>query len=223
MKRERKIELDQFAMDVLSKYGIIKNPAKHLGEITKGENISVLAHEGWKLELCGKIMYIDGDPVIFYNADHNHRMINFTIAHELGHYFLKHLENEKSEIVCINRDLQKSDDSRDKREVEANFFASCLLMPFNLVQPVFKDFMEWNRRYNGVLYVDKQPSNFADYKACIMRMQVHFYVSQTVIRYRLIGLGWMDFNIKFKEDEDRGISLAKYLERERTLRRQRLE
>jgi len=212
MKNERKIELEMFTMEILEKYSISENPPKHLREIAEGEHIAVLPHEGWEPEMCGKIMYINGDPVIFYNANHTERMINFTIAHELGHFYLKHLEDQKTEIICMERDLQKIDDLKDKQEVEANFFAACLLMPFSLLQPAFEAFMKWNDRSNGVLYVDKQSCNLRDYKCCIQRMQLYFDVSQTAIRYRLINLGWMEFNIKFESNQDNGISLANYLE-----------
>ncbi len=212
MEKERKIELEMFAMGILQKHSIIENPGNHLYEITEAEKITVLAHDGWEPEICGKIMFFNGAPVIFYNSMHTERMINFTIAHELGHYYLKHLENQKAEIICLERDLQKIDDQKDKREVEANFFAAFLLMPFNLLQPAFEKFLEWNGR-SKILYVDKQSCNLKDYKCCIQQLQVQFNVSQTAIRYRLINLGWMVFNIQFESDQDNGISLAKYLER----------
>ncbi len=212
MRKERKLEIEQLAMDLLDENKITDNPGKHLDVIAKRERITVLPFKDWPPETCGKILYINNEPVIFYNENHDIKMVNFTIAHELGHYFLKHLENQQAEIICMNRDLQKSDDRKDPHEVEANFFAACLLMPLNLLMPAFAAFMEWNERYNGVLYVDKQPCNFRDYKCCIHRMQIHFWASETAIRYRLINLGWMNFNMQFNEKEDRGICLARYLE-----------
>ena len=49
----------------------------------------------------------------------------FTIAHELGHYFLNHINN-KGEFVDLHRDVLAV---KSKEEQEANEFAGCLLMP----------------------------------------------------------------------------------------------
>lgn len=216
MNRARKIELEKLALDILSKHNIRDNPGKHLKEITDAEGITVLAYKGWDPQVCGKIILIDNAPAIFYNEEHTERMISFTIAHELGHYFLGHLDEQTVEIICLDRDFQRMEEKTDKREVEANYFASCLLLPLNLLKPEFDAFMEWNRIYNGVLYVDKQPCNFHNYKMCIQKMQLCFLASETAIRYRLINLGWMIFNIEFDDKEDKGISLARYLEAQKS-------
>lgn len=216
MRKERKLEIEQLAMDLLDENNITENPGKHLDVIAKRERITVLPFKDWLPETCGKILYVDNKPVIFYNEKHDQKMVNFTIAHELGHHFLKHLENQQSEIICMNRDLQKTEEKKDQREVEANFFAACLLIPLNILKPAFDEFMDLNGRYNGILYVDKQPCNYTDYKICIHRMQAYFCVSETAIRYRLMNLGWMQFNMPINEDEAKGISLAKYLERSST-------
>jgi hypothetical protein len=61
----------------------------------------------------------------------------FTIAHELGHYVLKHPSLSFAEMcVPVARGHQLTEE-RDA-EVEANAFASELLMPEHLVQPACK-------------------------------------------------------------------------------------
>ena len=218
MTPNRKVQIEQLAMRKLSKYRIRENPGKHLREIVDGEGITLIDYHNWSEVECGRLQFINGEPVIFYNAKHTKEMQAFTIAHELGHFFLKHLENEEAEIICIDRDFQRMDDSDDEkleREVEANYFAACLLMPLDQITPVFQDFLRSNNRQH-VLYVDTQQCNFLDYKQCIRRMQLYFLASETAIRFRLINLGWMVFNIKFKETEDRGISIAEYLKKKET-------
>ena len=69
------------------------------------------------------------------------------------------------------------------------------------------------QRSGGVLYVDKQSCNLGDYKLCIHLMKKHFLASEVAIRYRLVNLGWMKFNMTFDRQEDPGISIAKYLEK----------
>lgn len=215
MTPKRKKEVEQLAMRILSQYRIKDNPGQHLQTILDGENIQLMGYDDWAEDICGRFMYIDDEPVIFYNAKHTTAMRAFTVAHELGHYFLKHLEAEEAEIICLDRDFQRMDDSDDakkKREVEANYFASCLLMPLDLIHPVFARFMQ-GQRLSGVLYVDKQQCNFMAYKQCIRVFQLYFTASETAIRFRLVSLGWMRFNIQFKETEDRGISIAEYLKK----------
>ena len=214
MTPTRKKEVEQFAMQILAKYSIHDNPGKHINKIIDGESISLIDYHEWTEEICGRFLYIDDEPAIFYNAKHTAPMQAFTIAHELGHYFLRHLDGTEAEIICIDRDFNRlgSNDDASEKEVEANYFASCLLMPFNLLSPVFWTFMERiNRR--GVLYVDTQQCNFLDYKQCIRTLQLYFLASESAIRYRLVNIGWMRFNIYFEPTVDRGISIAEYLKR----------
>ncbi len=215
MTQKRKKEVEQLAMRILSQYRIKDNPGQHLQTILDGEKIQLMGYDDWAEDICGRFMYIDDEPVIFYNSKHTAAMRAFTVAHELGHYFLKHLETEEAEIICLDRDFQRMDDSDDakkEREVEANYFASCLLMPLNLIQPVFANFMQSQQLFDA-LYVDKQQCNYVVYKKCIRIFQLYFTASETAIRFRLVSLGWMRFNIQFTETEDRGISIAEYLKK----------
>ena len=211
MTSTRKKEIEQDTMRILSYYRISENPGKYLQKIVDGEEIVLIDYHDWAEELCGRFLFIDNEPVIFYNAKHTEAMQAFTIAHELGHYFLRHLDNEDSEIICIDRDFNRlGDDSKFEKEVEANYFAACLLMPLNMLAPVFWEFMRRNNR-NRVLYVDNQQCNYLDYKQCIRTLQLYFLASESAIRYRLVNLNWMQFNIHYDPTEDRGISIAEYL------------
>lgn len=75
------------------------------------------------------------------------------------------------------------------------------------IRPVFTAFMQRQRLFD-VLYVDKQQCNFLAYKKCIRIFQMYFTASETAIRFRLVSLGWMRFNIQFEETGDRGFSTA---------------
>ena len=63
----------------------------------------------------------------------------FSIAHEIGHYFLRH-QFEPGEHVHVDRGHRISQRDRQSstgmnlKEVEANQFAACLLMPAPLVR-----------------------------------------------------------------------------------------
>ena len=213
MTPTRKKEIEQLTMRILSAYQITENPGKHLEKIIRGEKITLIDYHDWSEDICGRFLYIDDEPAIFYNAKHTEAMQAFTIAHELGHYFLRHLDDMEAEIICIDRDFNRlgNDDSKFEKEVEANYFAACLLMPLNVLSPIFWSFMSRNNR-NRVLYVDTQQCNYLDYKQCIRTLQLYFLASESAIRYRLINLKWMQFNIHFEPTEDRGISIAEYLQ-----------
>ena len=215
MTRNRKVEIEKLAMEIVQKYNITENPGANLQVIANGEGIELLAYPDWEDHICGRFLYVEETPTIFYNADHGKNRQAFTIAHELGHYFLKHLDDVEPEVVCLERDFEEMDDVSDEkaeREAEANFFAACLLLPFNLLQPVFDNFME-KIGSRKPLYVDNQPCNFLDYKKCIYTIQLYFLASELAIRYRLINLGWMDFNLEFRKEKHDFVSISKYIEK----------
>lgn len=59
--------------------------------------------------------------------------INFTLAHEFGHYLL-HRSELIDGIKCKREDMFRWDSEHGRREAEANEFASYLLMPRNLFE-----------------------------------------------------------------------------------------
>lgn len=59
--------------------------------------------------------------------------VNFTLAHEFGHYLL-HRQQLENGLKCTREDMYKWDSEYGKREAEANEFASYLLMPINLFE-----------------------------------------------------------------------------------------
>lgn len=65
----------------------------------------------------------EGNFTIFIPHFTSSRRDRFTIAHELGHYFLHYLYPKKQGTKSFGRG------GRDRAETEANVFASALLMP----------------------------------------------------------------------------------------------
>jgi Zn-dependent peptidase ImmA (M78 family) len=66
-----------------------------------------------------------GQPVIAIQANQSPRSKTFALAHEFGHYLLKH--NPDSNYLIDTREFDGSRGMQD--EGEANFFAMSLLMP----------------------------------------------------------------------------------------------
>ena len=92
-----------------------------------------------KLELddtvSGVLVLQDGRAVIGVNTNHSENRKRFTIAHELGHFLLHRsaasLFIDTAHVFFRN---EKSADGSRRQEVEANAFASELLMPEQAVR-----------------------------------------------------------------------------------------
>ena len=99
-----------------------------LNKILKKESIEVVEKNFVELELkvskqISGMLYIAGNTkLILVNEQDNKKRQNFTIAHELGHYYLHGGQNAKDEVFVSFRE-----DSNQK-ETEANKFAAALLM-----------------------------------------------------------------------------------------------
>lgn len=91
-------------------------------------------------ELSGMVYIKEGVPIIGVNSLHHPNRQRFTIAHELGHLEL-HREMITSNVhvdkkfPALMRDANSATGT-EKIEIEANQFASELLMPRSLIQEV---------------------------------------------------------------------------------------
>lgn len=95
-------------------------------------------------DLSGLILYAEQQEkfviIIDKNKPENRR--NFTIAHELGHYFLhKNILKEKNLVVDGDSILYRLDNGLSNiQESQANYFAASLLMPKERVQKAWDSF-----------------------------------------------------------------------------------
>lgn len=80
-----------------------------------------------------------GDFTIYLPRATSSRRDRFTIAHEIGHYFLHYLHAKLTDVASFGRG------ERNLVETQANVFASSLLMPE-------ESFREAWRRTNGDIY-----------------------------------------------------------------------
>lgn len=113
------------------------SPAVPVEAIARRLGMTVIAAKGPDDDLSGMLVYKDGRPIIIVNAGHHPNRQRFTVAHECGHFLLKHLhEGHVDRRYVINRDANSSNGTK-REEVEANQFAAELLMP---VRFLLKDF-----------------------------------------------------------------------------------
>lgn len=102
----------------------IKKPPVDLDKVASFFNIKIVKYPNFPDNVSGTIVKRDDKTYIGVNERHAVVRQRFTIAHELGHYFLGHDENEM---------IDYSFDKDSHKEREANKFASELLMPMKLL------------------------------------------------------------------------------------------
>lgn len=122
----------------------------------------------------------------------------FTLAHELGHFLLKHHEYMKSEFYSEN-DFQSVDrqvvpiGNIARMEWQANYFASSLLLPrdklFIAFHSIMSDLSLNTNKWNGALFVDDQGINLKNYRQVTDFLKDKFKVSRRVVEIALEDLG----------------------------------
>lgn len=121
----------------------------------------------------------------------------FTLAHELGHATLRHdkylfAERCTADSIKLDRDFDIGIKEVLRLEWQANYFASCLLLPRqNLIDSfyVLIKALDIRNKGFGFLYLDDQPCNRSSYARVTSALMQHYQVSRSVIKYRLIDLG----------------------------------
>jgi Zn-dependent peptidase ImmA (M78 family) len=105
----------------------------------------------------------DGSPVIEYNANDALVRQRFTIAHELGHYALRHGPRFRDSTEAFSLS------NYDPLEADANKFSAELLMPAAVV--------------NGMIRMH----DITDFE----QLAAMFNTSAVAMKYRLKNLGWL--------------------------------
>ena len=118
-----------------------------------------------------------GDKKIYMNESceaelkNNLGRMNFTIAHELGHWVL-HKDLDQDRLPGFDKKFffcRGINNRINNPERQANFFASCLLMPRNFVKEALKNF--------------KAPL----YEYDIKKLSDKFFVSKQAMKIRLVN------------------------------------
>jgi Zn-dependent peptidase ImmA (M78 family) len=78
-----------------------------------------------------------GWVLLYNNKIRSQGRINFTLAHEFGHYLL-HRADLGEGVQCSRQDMMRWDTEYGQRESQANQFASFLLIPRNLFEERLK-------------------------------------------------------------------------------------
>jgi Zn-dependent peptidase ImmA (M78 family) len=140
----------------------------------------VVKYQPYDADLSGVLVKEANRTVIGVNSSHAITRQRFTIAHELGHYALRH-EGElfvdktlRDQAVVIRRD-GRSSLGQDLYEIQANQFAAELLMPRALLQAQVSKKLEKKSNISSTELVSD-----------LARL---FLVSSQAMEYRLTNLG----------------------------------
>ena len=193
-------EIEKLANSILKQFNIENEPFSHIKEICDQEKITI-KKTNFTSSVDGAFSIIQNKKYIFYNPKMIEERVNFTKAHELGHYYLKHHLECGNTIYCYNKNVSEGEQqSLPKIETEANYFASYFLMPEDMVLKEFaniKRFLSDNLYLP--LYVDNQPCHQRDWNMVYYRFKNCFGVSKTALGYRLDSLGLIKYRINQKE------------------------
>lgn len=99
-----------------------------LSDIAKHYDIRITSYTSAGIdhnEGDGYCIKFNGRSIVFFNDSKPMHRVRFTIAHELGHCLLNHMQ----EGSMTPRHNNEVDDYKDPREVQANVFARDVLMP----------------------------------------------------------------------------------------------
>jgi Zn-dependent peptidase ImmA (M78 family) len=122
-------------------------------------------------DVFGAIVTEHGQTVIAINPSQHRNRQRFTIAHELGHFFLHHedqMEHVDGDFRVHWRD-GRSSEGVDWNEIEANRFAAELLMPESMLRKDVEQYGTINRDV-------------------VQHLASLYEVSRIAMQYRLVNL-----------------------------------
>lgn len=134
-------DIEELTSEILLNNDMYKVPVDVI-KIANANDIKV--YEGiLNKKISGAIRYDKDEEkfAILVNKNNVKTRQRFTIAHELGHYFLhkEFLKSEEIHVDIMYRSAEKSDEEDKKREREVDYFAGSLLMNRTLLTRLYKE------------------------------------------------------------------------------------
>jgi len=189
LSSERIEEIIGLAEEVALPY--LPDGALDVDELARKKQVTVI-YGKYKTAFDGALRYLHGRFYIYVNIDKGNlpgsERGRFTVAHELGHYFIDEHRNRflpHSDIFCIS--LLDDESRRLINEKEADLFASHLLIP----QARFVKSMKAFDSIRGIRIAIRLATEFEVPIECAAIRYVNSNVTPCVIlRWRRDGLPW---------------------------------
>lgn len=175
MNGRRQRQIEELAEKVLREAGIQVAPIE-ISQIAKLHGVEITDYD-LGVDVSGVLVLKDGKATIGLNPNDSKVRRRFTIAHELGHFFLEHqrgglfVDNHKKNFAVMYRDAQSST-GEILQEQEANAFAAAILMPRELLE-------SWTKKFNFDLTDESDLKTLAN----------QFKVSSQAMAIRIANLG----------------------------------
>lgn len=137
ISRSRLKAIQGLAGTILAQNGLLSSLPVRPKEFAKSIGINVIPFNPPQRDISGCLMVAGSTFGIGYStAIQNEGFQNFTVAHELGHYFI---DDHHSAVLVNGQHLSRSGYiSKDRYEREADAFAAAFLMPWKLIDPVIR-------------------------------------------------------------------------------------
>lgn len=118
-------EIQKKANELLAKYKHVSDPYELVSRIAADHGIQILESDLY--EMSGALRKENDHWVIYVNRGDSQQRKLFTIAHELGHFFVhREICDEFVDSQFVSRDEEAK---FTERELQANEFAGNLIMP----------------------------------------------------------------------------------------------
>jgi Zn-dependent peptidase ImmA (M78 family) len=160
---------------LVQRLGLLKPPVNVFG-VAKALGINMV-RTSLGNDVSGLLITKPNGTTICVEESHPEVRQRFTAAHEIGHFCLRH-QFEPGEHVHVDRGAlvsmrsPRSGEGTDRREVEANQFAACLLMPRAMVEAE----------------IERQGAVVSE--VMISKLASKFRVSEQAMTIRLTALGY---------------------------------
>ncbi|MBE6906382.1 MAG: ImmA/IrrE family metallo-endopeptidase [Ruminococcaceae bacterium] len=191
-------EIEGKAAQVYAKYVPSGNSHKQFMSIMEAEKIKFREVPSENFAFVGALTRgNNGQMYIMVNKGiDNAGRRNFTIAHELGHYFLAH-SLYTNNFFCSDGEIVEENLASAPIEREANYFADCLLMPEDKVKSAFLSMLKNSRKAKIKDYLHvKNDYTFSIWCGIRQSLTKRYGVSEAALRYRLrqLNLARFDFS-----------------------------
>lgn len=186
-----KVRIEAEASAIYAKYFKRGSPASKLQKIIAVEGIKFREIDDNEQFLGALVKSSKGIWYIYINKNIEHiGRKNFTTAHELGHFVLQHTLH-KTSFWCTESDINENGEAAHEQEREADYFASCFLLPRDRVIREFTSWYKWkiNQDSKVFLYINVHDKSYFYWKAISSNLKKIFQVSETALKIRLVNLG----------------------------------